>query len=80
MNWIERIEKVFKIFTFLTIIRKYNDSRKTFSEIESKEDREFLNTFSFICMLSFDVYMKKQMIEKLIDESILDKNKKKTKE
>lgn len=62
------------------VIRKYNDSRKTFSEVESKEDREFLNTFSFICMLSFDVYMKKQMIEKLIDESILDKNKQKTKD
>jgi len=62
------------------VIKKYNKSRETFSEVDSKEDREFLNTFSFICMLSFDVYVKKQMIEKLIDESILNRKKEKTKE
>jgi len=33
-----------------------------------KEDQEFLHFFSMVCLLSFDVYMKKQMIEKLIDE------------
>lgn len=27
-----------------------------------------MKLFSFICFLSFDVYMKKQLIEKLIDE------------
>jgi len=62
------------------VIKKYNKSQETFSEVDSKEDREFLNTFSFICMLSFDVYVKKQMIEKLIDESILDRKKEKAKE
>jgi hypothetical protein len=62
------------------VIKKYNKSRESFANIESDEEREFLNTFSFICMLSFDVYVKKQMIEKLIDESILDKNKDKKKE
>ena len=31
------------------------------------EDQQFLRTFSFICMLSFDVYVKKLIIEKLID-------------
>ena len=30
-------------------------------------DRDYLQQFSFICMLSFDVYVKKLMIEKLID-------------
>ena len=38
----------------------------TFEDME--EDREFLQLFSFICLLSFDVYMKKQLIEKLIDQ------------
>ena len=33
----------------------------------SEEDREFLKLFSFICSLSFDVYVKRLMIEKLID-------------
>ncbi len=31
-------------------------------------DRDYLNFFSFICELSFDVYMKMQMIEKLTDQ------------
>ncbi len=61
------------------VVRKFNKSRETFPDVASEEEREFLNTFSFICMLSFDVYVKKQMIEKLIDESILDKKKDKDK-
>lgn len=31
------------------------------------EEAEYLNLFSFICMLGFDAYVKKLMIEKLID-------------
>ena len=49
------------------IIEKYQLSTQTFSDAKEK-DKEFLQTFSFICMLSFDVYMKKQLIEKLIDK------------
>lgn len=45
----------------------YHESEKTFSDVEEK-DRDFLQKFSFICMLSYDVYMKKLMIEKMIDE------------
>lgn len=44
----------------------YASSSETFSE-ENEQDREFLQLFSFICTLSFDVYIKKQIIEKLID-------------
>lgn len=61
------------------VIRKYNTSMESFENIESEEERKFLNNFAFICMLSFDVYIKKQMIEKIIDESILDKNNTKDK-
>ncbi|MDY3249728.1 MAG: DUF1836 domain-containing protein [Candidatus Choladocola sp.] len=32
-----------------------------------EEDQEFLQLFSFICMLSFDIYIKKEVIEKMID-------------
>lgn len=59
------------------VIRKYNKSKETFSKVKAEKDREFLNTFAFICMLSFDVYVKKQMIEKLIDDSLSDKKIKK---
>jgi len=34
----------------------------------AEEDREYLQLFIFICSLSFDVYVKKLLIEKLIDE------------
>ena len=48
------------------VVRKYHKAQETFSDAAT-EDQEFLQTFSFICMLSFDVYFKKMLIEKLID-------------
>ncbi len=58
------------------VIRKYRKSQETFKEVKSQEDKEFLNVFSFICMLGFDVYLKKQMIEKLIDDMAKEMEKK----
>ena len=49
------------------MIQRYELSQDTFADA-GEEDREFLKTFSFICMLSFDVYVKKQIIEKLVDQ------------
>ena len=49
------------------IIREYQVSSETFTDT-SEDDKPFLQLFSFICMLSFDVYVKKQVIEKLIDQ------------
>ena len=40
-----------------------------FWEHMTEEDQDFLHTFSFICMLSFDVFVKCMLIEKLIDET-----------
>lgn len=48
------------------VVRKHHKAQETFSDAAA-EDQEFLQTFSFICMLSFDVYVKKMLIEKLID-------------
>ena len=50
---------------------KFQIAQKTFEDAP-EEDREFLKIFSFICMLSFDVYVKKLLIEKMID-GITDK-------
>ena len=41
------------------VVRKYHKAQETFSDAAT-EDQEFLQTFSFICMLSFDVYVKKK--------------------
>lgn len=58
------------------VIRKFTKAEKTFTQVEDTEDREFLITFSFICMLSFDVYVKKMIIEKLIDQHLAPMNEK----
>lgn len=50
------------------VMNKFLYSTKTFSEVKDPEAREFLNIFSFISMMSFDVYLKKQMIQKIIDD------------
>ena len=47
--------------------RMYRTATEAFPDAPD-EDQEFLQLFSMICLLSFDVYVKKQMIEKLIDE------------
>ena len=49
------------------VIRKFMNSQKTFEAVRDEKEKEFLSRFSFICMLSFDVYVKKQIIERLID-------------
>ncbi len=49
------------------IRKKYELAEATF-EGEEGEDAEFLRQFSFICMLSYDVYVKKLLIEKMIDD------------
>lgn len=48
------------------LVKKLNTSMRTFPDAED-EDAELLRTFSFICMLSYDVYVKKTIIEKMID-------------
>ena len=48
------------------LTRKFKKSQESFSDI-NREESEFLQKFAFICMLSFDVYVKKQVIEQLID-------------
>ncbi|MCH1984201.1 DUF1836 domain-containing protein [Ruminococcus sp. OA3] len=48
-------------------VRKYyQTSTETFTDAP-EEEQGFLQLFSFICLLSFDVYVKKQIIENLID-------------
>lgn len=49
------------------VIRKYEKAEKQFEDAP-EESQEFLKLFSFICLLSFDVYTKRLLVEKLIDE------------
>ena len=48
------------------LMRRFKSAGEIFEEADP-EDKEFLHQFSFICLLSFDVYMKKMIIENMID-------------
>lgn len=63
-----------------SIEETYQKSLNTFSG----ENKEYLEQLSFISLLSYDIYLKKQVLEKLIDEMALSskelgKHSKKTK-
>jgi hypothetical protein len=70
-------EEIFKLENEMTdtltkdMIRKMTKAKDSFAEITNQEDRDFLTTFSFISMLCFDVYMRKHMIEKMIDDALM---------
>ncbi len=59
------------------IRQKYEKASETFRQCE-EDSREYLQLFSFICELCFDVCLKKQMIEKLIDTLPEPNHKKKS--
>ena len=66
------------------IMRKFRSAQQTFPDTtasardtassdgagrsQTQDDREYLQIFSFICALGFDVYLKKQLMELLIDQ------------
>ena len=51
------------------VAAKFARAQDTFSDAPvDDEDREYLKLFAFICELSFDVYLKTQMIEMIADQ------------
>ena len=48
------------------IVKKFSISQETFKDAP-KEDQEILQMFSFISMLSYDAYVKRLLIEKMVD-------------
>ncbi len=73
----EIYEEIFRLEKDMTdnltkdMIRKMTKAKESFGAVDNQEDRDFLTTFSFISMLCFDVYMRKHMIEKMIDDSLM---------
>ena len=53
--------------------KKFKIANETFADFP-EEDKQFLHSFTFICMLSFDVYIKKMIIENVIDSLNEEKN------
>lgn len=57
------------------ILRRYKASQNLFPEVTDEADADFLSRFAVICLLSFDAYMKKQVVERLIDETLSENDK-----
>ena len=57
------------------ILRRYKASQNLFPEVTDEAEADFLSRFAVICLLSFDAYMKKQIVERLIDETLSENNK-----
>ncbi|QNM06352.1 DUF1836 domain-containing protein [Qiania dongpingensis] len=66
-NEIVKIEKLQLVDLMKEVQSRFELSKRSFSSYP-EEDKDYLQLFSFICTLSFDVYLKKQMIEQIIDE------------
>lgn len=64
------------------VLRRFKASQDLFPNVRDDEESDFLSRFAFICLLSFDAYLKKQIVERMIDETLSDysKNKKDKKE
>ena len=60
------------------LAKRYTIANGTFEDAD-EEDKKFLKLFSFICLLSFDVYVKKMLIEQIIDDLRPGEEKKKPK-
>ena len=50
------------------VVERTQVAKEAFSDMENEEDKDFLQLFSLVGLLSFDVYMKKNIIESLIDD------------
>lgn len=51
--------------TIQDIIDSFHHAANSFKDCP-EEKREFMQLFSFICLLSFDIYLKKEVIEKMV--------------
>lgn len=51
-----------------SISRIQRDSETLFTHVDDENERKYLQLFSLVCMLSFDVFTKKFIIESVIDE------------
>ena len=46
----------------------FHKSEATFAELKESKEKEQLQQFAFITLLGYDIYLRKQVIEKMIDE------------
>lgn len=64
-----------------SIMETFEKAQETFPELSDGKQKELLQKFSFITLMGYDIYLRKQVLEKMIDELYQDDetNKKKKK-
>ena len=70
---VEDLEKKFQ-----TANSSFSEQDPAFADLEEQE-REQLQSFSFLSLLAFDVYLKKQLMEKIVDRMEESQKKRKRK-
>lgn len=71
-NEVFQLEKIETEKLLKDLGKKYTLAQETFGRFPG-EDQHFLQSFSFICMMSYDIYIKKMIIESMIDDLRKDK-------
>ena len=54
----------------ISIADVFHKSEATFAELKESKEKEQLQQFAFITLLGYDIYLRKQVIEKMIDETL----------
>ena len=67
------LEEIYRVIFEMERIQTEN----LFPDVKDEDEADFLSRFAFICLLSFDAYLKKQLVERLIDETLSDEAKQK---
>lgn len=55
-----------------SIFETFQRAEKTFEDLPGGEEKELLSQFSFITLLGYDIYLRKQVMERMIDQMYHD--------
>ena len=70
---IYRLEKAQLLNISKDVTSKSEIASSAFENVKNSKDRDYLQLFAFISLLSFDIVLKKHIIESIIDDLLSDK-------
>ena len=59
------------------LAHKIQSSKENFTDIENADNKDFLQYFSLMCTLSYDIYVKKQLLASMVDHLKTDEDSRK---
>ena len=54
------------------LLAKYDKAEKYYENIKDDKEKKLSENFAFFCSLAFDIWVKKYIIEKMIDDGLFD--------